>query len=144
MTTLKANLIQNHRSNILKAVEGCIIEELESLKKRASGFRLNLTDFYYYAEFFSPPVFDLFAWEQITRMEIRSMPEVREYFRLAYLAADNTQLNGFEDPEFNLGRGRRNFQQIASAELAINVLPRLRNLMDCWGIAVNKVDDELC
>lgn len=144
MTTLSANLIQNHRKNILKAVERCVMEELESLKKRASGLGVNLNDFYYYSDFFSPSVFDLFSWEQITRMEIQSMPAVREYFHLTYLAADNSRLNGFENPESNLGRGQRNFQEIASAELAINVLPRLRNLLVCWGIAVNEVEDDLC
>jgi hypothetical protein len=98
----------------------------------------------YYAGFFSPAVFDLIAWEQISRVDLEQMPETKAFLCEALAAARSThRAHGSRDKEVDRGQPRRRFAEIAKAELAINILPRLENLMNCWGISVDEYSDQV-
>lgn len=131
MQALSDPEILANRQALLVAVEKFVAVEYAELSARS----VSKTDFHYYVGFFNPGVFDLIAWEQIRRDEVSAMPRLKAYFIAAMQAAYSTHLNyGIRDKEYDKGNPRRHFKQIAAAELAANILPRLKNILQCWGV----------
>jgi hypothetical protein len=134
MQTLNGAEVRQHRQVLLGAIESFVARASADLVRRGAS----KAEFHYYASFFSPAVFDLVAWEQISRVDLKEMPQVKAYFCDALVAARATQsAYGWRDKELHRGDPRRSYGNIASAELAVNVLPRLENLLNCWGILVD-------
>ncbi|SPE59680.1 hypothetical protein SBV1_340047 [Verrucomicrobia bacterium] len=72
-------------------------------------------------------------------MDLQQMPAVKRYLCAALNAARATHLEwGSADKDLNRGAPRRTFADIASSELAANILPRLENLLNCWGLLVDQ------
>jgi hypothetical protein len=129
MQACNGSEVHYHRQALLKAIEQLVANEVADLERRKANY-----DFYYYASFFSPAFLGLVAWEQVTRADLAEMPALKRYFCDALSAARATELaHGWRDKDVHRGEPRRSFQDIAAAELAANILPRLENILNCWG-----------
>jgi hypothetical protein len=70
------------------------------------------------------------------------MPSIKRLFVEATRAAHRSVSGkGRRDPELDRGRGRRTFSEIGEAELAANILPRLEQILHCWGITYDPFKD---
>jgi hypothetical protein len=130
---------RTQRQSLLANVEAFAAEFLADLERR----KANRRSFWCYMNFCSPMVLDLIAWERIHAVDLQKMPAVKQLFFEASRAAKNSYWNkGRYDPEVDRGRGRRTFNEIGEAELAANILPRLEQILHCWGITHNETEDK--
>jgi len=140
MPTLNGDRISVMRRDLLAKIEMFAAETLADLKRRPSVE----WKFANYAEFFSPSIFGLVAWEQIHPVDLVYLPNVKQLFVQATKAArSRVTANSSRSGQFNFGQGRRSFAEIGEVALAGNVLPRLERILHCWGIDLDETSDTI-
>ena len=112
------------RQDLLKKLDDFASAYLSDLQRR----KVRFLDFYYFREFCGSPVFDLVNWEQINPDEIESYGSIKELFLKAAHAANTTISNDGSGDS-----GRRDFQAVATATLAIAYRPRMTSILCNWG-----------
>lgn len=135
------NVTRFQRRDLLAKVEAFAAEFLADLQRRNA----DTSDFWCYVNFCTPMVMDLIAWEKIHAVDLQNMTSTKKLFMNAANAAHHSVRSyGHRDPDLDRGSARRTFNQIGEAELAANILPRLEQILCCWGVVRNRQEDTLC
>ena len=138
MPILNTVVIRRRREELLSKIEEFAAALLADMERREAGRR----SFWFYVDFCSPMILDLIAWERINSVDLETLPSIKRlFFETARSARDAIHEHGHRDPLWDKGKGRRTFTEIAQAELAANVLPKLEHILFSWGISYDSTEN---